>query len=561
MQMAWMGAKRRSKMTTSALDKLLKENPAMYKALMAQVACEKSLYKFTETMWEFVEPANPFVGNWHIETICEHLEAVTDGEITRLLINIPPGCMKSLLTDVFWPAWEWIHAPHMRYIATSYSAGLTERDNIRFRQVITSDLYQAMWGDRFGFSRDSFNVTKIGNNKTGWKIATSIDGMGTGERGNRVIVDDPHNVKDGESDAVRKSTLQYFTEVLPTRVTDPIKSAIVVIMQRVHEEDVSGYILRHDIGYEHLCLPMEFEEGYPQIPTCIGFTDPRENGGDLLFPARFPDFVVERDKKVMGPYASAGQFQQRPVPRGGGIIKRDYWKLWPEAGEEFLSDGKPIKKMEYPVMDYIIASIDTAYSAKTEADYNALCILGLWRKMNVPKIMLMHCWQKRLDFRGEVLPKLPGETEKEYRIRRKKAWGMLEWTAYECKRFGVDKLLIENRASGQTLGQEIRKVYRDEKWSTQLINPKGDKEARCYSVQHIFAEGMVYAPEREWAEEAISELEKFPKGAHDDIPDAIVQGVRWMRDSGWALRRDEIKAEDNARNKYTSGKKQPLYPV
>lgn len=548
-------------MSTEALQKLLKENPALYKALMAQVGCEKSLYKFTETMWEFVEPANPFVGNWHLGAIAEHLEAVTNGEITRLLINVPPGMMKSLMTDVFWPAWEWIRAPHMRYIATSYSAGLTERDNMRFRQVITSDLYQAMWGDKFGFSRDSFNITKIGNNKTGWKIATSTEGMGTGERANRVIVDDPHNVKDGESDAVRKSTLQYFTEVLPTRVTDPIKSAIVVIMQRVHEEDVSGYILKNDLGYEHLMLPMKYESGYPSIPTCIGFTDPRTEEGELLFPERFPISVVERDAKVMGPYASSGQMQQRPVPRGGGIIKSDYWKLWPEAGEEFQANGEPVKKMEYPVMDYVIASTDTAYTSKTSSDYNAIAILGLWRKLSMPKIMLMHAWQKRLDFRGEMLPRLPDESEETYRVRRKKTWGMLEWTAHECKRFEVDKLLIEGKATGITLAQEIRKVYNNEKWSTQVINPRGDKESRVYSVQHIWAEGMVYAPERAWAQEAIDECAKFPKGAHDDVVDAIVQGVRWLRDSGWALRRDEVKAEDKERNKYVSSKKEPLYPA
>lgn len=560
-------------MSNSALEKLMKENPALYKALLAQAACEKSLYKFTEVMWEFVEPANKFVGNWHLEAIADHLEAVTNNEITRLLINIPPGTMKSLMTDVFWPAWEWIQAPHTRYICTSYSAGLTERDNIRFRQVITSDLYQAMWGDRFGFSRDSFNITKIGNNKTGWKIATSTEGMGTGERANRVIVDDPHNVKSGESEAVRKSTLQYFNEVLPTRVTDPISSAMVVIMQRVHEEDVSGNILTRDLGYTHLMLPMEFEPDrkcYTFLPSQVTeealaidpepepfFEDPRTEPGELLFPARMPDFVVERDKKAMGPYAAAGQFQQSPVPRGGGIIRREYWKLWPEEGEDLVVGSS---RLEFPVMDYIVASTDTAYSSKTEADYNACAILGLWRRSGVPKIMLMHCWKKRLDFRGEVIPKLPDETDAEYQRRRKKAWGMLEWTSYECQRFGVDKLLIEGKATGITLAQEIRKVYSDSTWATQLINPKGDKVARVYSVQHIFAEGMVYAPERAWADEAITEMQYFPKGAHDDLTDAIVQGVRFLRDSGWALRRDEVRADEKDRGKHRT-KPGPLYDV
>lgn len=551
-------------MTAAALNELMKKNPALYKALIEQVAAEKSLYKFTELMWEFVEPSNPFIGNWHLEAISEHLEAVTNGWITRLLMNVPPGTMKSLMTDVFWPAWEWIHKPHYRYVCTSYSAALTERDNGRFSTVIQADIYRAMWGDRFKVKRDS--MTKVENDKTGWKIATSTEGMGTGERGDRVIVDDPHNVKDGESDAVLKSTLQYFSEVLPSRVTNPISSAMIVIMQRVRENDVSGWILERDLGYTHLMLPMEYEPDrkcytfLPSDPDTVFFEDPRTEVGELLFPGRMPSFVVERDKKAMGPYAVAGQFQQSPIPRGGGIIKRGYWKLWPEDGEEFDPSGAPARRLEFPTMDFVIASADTAYSAKTESDFNALSILGVFRLRSLPKIMLMHCWQKRLDFRGEMVPRLPDEDEMDYRLRKKRGWGMLEWTAYECARFGVDKLLIEGKATGITLSQEIRKVYNNEKWATQLITPKGDKEARMYAIQHIFAEGMVYAPEREWSELAISEMEKFPKGAHDDIPDSISQGIKWLRDTGWALRRDEVKAEDRDRNKYTA-RQAPLYDV
>lgn len=556
---------------TEALKSLLKKDPALYKALIEQVAAEKSLYKFTELMWEFVEPANPFVGNWHIEAICEHLEAITNGEINRLLINIPPGCMKSLLTDVFWPAWEWIHMPHMRYICTSYSANLTERDNGRFLQVVTSDLYKAMWGDRFAMKRES--MTKMENNKTGWKIATSTEGMGTGERGNRVIVDDPHNVKDGESEAMLKSTLQYFSEVLPTRVTDPIHSAMLVIMQRVRENDVSGNIIENQLGYVHLMLPMEFEPDrkcytfLPATPDTIFFEDPRTEAGELLFPERMPDYVVERDKKAMGPYAVAGQFQQAPVPRGGGIIKSKYWKLWPEdeAGEmheDFMDDGRPVKKLEFPRnITTVIASVDTAFTAKTSADYNALTILGMFELRGMPKIILMNAWMKRLDLLGEQIPRLPGEDERDYRIRRKKAWGMLEWTAYECARWKVDTLLVENKTSGITLGQEIRKTYSDAKWNTILINPKGDKEARMYSIQHLFAEGMVYAPDREWATLTIEEMEKFPKGRNDDLPDCMAQGVKWLRDNGYAVRREEVRADDRERDKYRGGRQKPLYDV
>lgn len=560
------------------LERFLKQDPAAFYALMEQVAAEKSFYSFVELMWPVVEPANPFIPNWHIGAICEHLQAVSMGQIDRLLMNVPPGSAKSLLSDVLWPAYEWgpANLPHMRYICTSYSASLTERDNIRFRQVITSDKYRALWGDKFSPSKDIFSTVKVGNDKTGWKLATSTGGVGTGERGDRVVVDDPHNVMDGESETMRKSTLQYFQEVLPTRVVNPKTSAFVVIMQRVHEEDVSGYILSKDIGYTHLMLPMEFDPDRKSIvflPSQLTdpnpeeipepfFEDPRTEEGELLFPARFPREVVERDKKIMGPYATASQFQQMPSPRGGGIIKREYWRLYPEGGEETGADGKPLKRLEYPPMELIIASADTAYTEKKENDPSALVVLGVYRSEGLPRIMLMSAWDKHLEFRGPDTHRLPDEEDWEYMARAKKAWGLLEWVGYDCRRFNVDFLLIENKASGRTLSQEVARVYSDAKWVTTLIDPKGDKVARAYAVQHIFAEGMVYAPDRSWAEKAITQCENFPKGKHDDIVDAITQGIKWLRDTGWALRREEIRADEEFRDDYSRRHTpKPIYDV
>src|SRR5262249_34997198 len=157
--------------------------------------------------------------------------------ITRLLINIPPGAMKSLTTNVFWPAWEWgpRDLAHMRYIGASYSHDLTIRDNLRCRRLIESYVYQRLWGGRFRLNDDQNAKVRFANDRTGFKLATSVGGLGTGERGDRFIIDDPHNLVDGESEAKRDSTLAWFSEVVPTRLNDPESSAIVIIMQRVHE--------------------------------------------------------------------------------------------------------------------------------------------------------------------------------------------------------------------------------------------------------------------------------------------------------------------------------------
>jgi predicted phage terminase large subunit-like protein len=290
---------------------------------------EARLSDFIHLAWHVLEPpSRDFVPGWHIAAICEHLEAISDGEITRLLINIPPGCMKSLTTSVFWPAWEWgpRDMAHLRYIAASYAQELSLRDNLRCRRLIDSSWYRGLWGKRVSLRDDQNAKAKYENTRTGYRLATSVGGIATGERGDRFIIDDPHNIRDGESEAKREATLKWFSEVVPTRLNDPATSAIVVVMQRVHDRDVSGLILARELGYEHLMLPMEFEPER-RCTTAIGFTDPRSEAGELLWPERMTKEVVERDKRVMGSYAVAGQFQQRPAPREGGLFKRHWFEL------------------------------------------------------------------------------------------------------------------------------------------------------------------------------------------------------------------------------------------
>lgn len=214
--------------------------------------------------------------------------------------------------------------PSMRFIGFSYDNALSIRDSVRTRRLIESNWYRGLWGDRFRLTSDQNQKLRYENDQTGFRIADYVGG-GTGERGDFLSVDDPHNVKDGESDAMRVRSLNWLHETLPTRLNDPERTVIIVIMQRIHERDLAGEILSCDLGYEHLNLPMEFEPDR-RCRTSI-FVDPRKHAGDLLFPGRFPRDVVERDKKAMTEYAVAGQFQQRPVPRGGSFIKRHWFEI------------------------------------------------------------------------------------------------------------------------------------------------------------------------------------------------------------------------------------------
>ena len=274
----------------------------------------KTLAGFIREGWHLVEPLMPLVWNWHIDALCDHLEAVTRGEITRLLINVPPGTMKSLIVSVFWPAWEWGPAglAGLRYFTTSYIIDLAERDSRKMRDLVASEWFQERWGATCTLTRTG--EIDFENNSMGWRKAMAFTSL-TGGRGDRVIIDDPHSVKTAESIVQREHVIRTFRESVPSRVMDPQTSAIVIVMQRLAEEDVSGVAIKLGLGYVHLMLPMEFERDRA-CETRIGFKDPRTYDGEPLFPERWPREVIERDKRTLGAFAWAGQYQQRPQAQG-----------------------------------------------------------------------------------------------------------------------------------------------------------------------------------------------------------------------------------------------------
>lgn len=240
----------------------------------------------------------------------------------------------SLLTRVFFPSWIWgpKNMPYTQFLGFSYAQSLSERDNVKFRKLIQSPEYKSIWGDRFSLVKDTNNKRKFSNNKNGFSEATSTDGTGTGLRADVVVIDDPHSVKQANSDADLNRALLWFRETLPTRVNSLENSATVVIMQRVSERDVSGEILSNDLGYEHVMIPMMFEPerkcytvvhpgGHKAKDGSLYLWDKREKEGDLMCPELFPEKAVAKLVQTLGSYATAGQLQQRPVPREGALFK------------------------------------------------------------------------------------------------------------------------------------------------------------------------------------------------------------------------------------------------
>ena len=518
---------------------------------------EDSLYAFLMNGWKYIDPA-PFAHGWPIEAVAEHLQAVVDGDIKRLIINIPPRCAKSSLTSVAFPAFTWAQrrksdtsGPGVQFLHASYSQILTLRDSTKCRRLIESPWYQTLWGDRFHLMADQNTKSRFDNDKGGSRLSTSVGSSLTGEGGNIIVVDDPNAAQEAHSEATIATTIEWWDGALSTRLNNAKTGAFVVIQQRLGEEDLTGHILSKEVGeWTHLCLPMRFEPERSFV-TSIGWEDPRKEAGELLWPERFGEREVANLERQMGPWTAAGQLQQRPEPKGGGVIKREWWQLW--------------ERETFPSLDYVIASLDTAYTTKTENDFSALTIYGVFSGGDQtaianrvigrdsetismikrtyteehPKVMLLWAWQERLELHELVLK-----------------------VSESMKKFKVDKILIENKAAGISVAQEIRRLYGHEDFAVQLVDPKSqDKLSRLYSVQHLFAEGLIFAPDRAWADQVITQVSTFPKGKHDDLVDTVSMALRHLREIGLLVRGDEFTAELEGQMQHSGSPPPSLYGI
>jgi predicted phage terminase large subunit-like protein len=274
--------------------------------------------EFVKRAWHVLEPETRLVWNWHLQAMCDHLEAISREKLhPRIIINIPPGCSKSTIISVMWNAWVWgpLNQQHKRYLSTSYDMENVERDCEKTRALVLSDWFQSLWPiELVRSSTTNFTTTTRGS-----RVGTAFRSI-TGKRGDILCIDDPHSLDGAESESERERAVRRFIEGGQNRINDMEKSAIVIVMQRLHEADLTGAMLAREMGYIHLCLPAEFEEDRRCVTPI--FSDPRTYEGELLDPQRFPMSVLTPLKKE-NDYMYAGQYQQRPAPREGGMFKID----------------------------------------------------------------------------------------------------------------------------------------------------------------------------------------------------------------------------------------------
>lgn len=460
---------------------------------LAQIDAElakRSLKEFIRQAWHVLEPVTPYVGNWHIDAITEHLEAVSKGQITKLIINVPPGHMKSLSVCVFWPAWEWIAKPHLRWLFASYAAHLSIRDSIKTRMLISSDWYQKFYGGAYSLVKT--NEQLITNNRLGFRYATSVNGVGTGERVHRVINDDLLNATDAQSDAMRLQAINHLQAMASRGVpTEPFGQ--ILIMQRLHQGDPTGWAIEQG-GWEQLILPAEFESTRRAV-TSIGFSDPRQQDGELLWPTLFDHGKVADLKKALGVYGAAAQLQQRPSPLDGGIIKAEWFKdrLYKNVPDNIV---------------YTIQSWDTAFKTGALNDYSVCTTWGITRN---GEYYLLHRYKAKIEF-----PEL------------KKAMVQL-W-----KLHNPVTILIEDKASGQSLIQEMQRPVPDPenpqvrcKLPIKPVSIDTDKITRVNAATTTLETNVYLPADAPWLPDYLDTLTVFPNGAHDDDVDSTTQFINY----------------------------------
>lgn len=444
---------------------------------------KRNFNTYFRACWKTIEPGVPFLDNWHVDTICDHLQAVTRGQIQHLIINIPPRTLKSSTVGVAWPTWEWIDKPSTKYLTASHAIELATRDAVASRMLIQSPWYQERFGMRYRISSDQNVKSRYTNDHRGHRIVTSVGAGVVGEGGNRGIIDDPHDPKKALSDEIRGSAITWHDHSFSSRLNDQQSDSFVIIMQRVHALDLTGHLLKIG-GYEHLCLPMEYDG--VRRKTKLGEYDVRKKQGELLFPRRFPKEVVNRLKTLLGSYAYAAQYQQSPSPIGGGIFERNNWKYYTVL----------------PHIEEIVISVDCAFKDLKTSDYVAI---QAWGRMGANKYLL-HRVKAQMGFGSTVTA-----------IRNVKA-----------KFPTANAILVEDKANGpaviETLRQEIPGVI--------PVEPEGGKVARAYAAQPEHESGNLWLPSASIdpdIETFVTEHALFPNGPNDDEVDAQTQMTNYFR--------------------------------
>jgi predicted phage terminase large subunit-like protein len=431
-----------------------------------------------------VHPGAVYLPNWHIDLIAEYLEAARHSQIKRLIINMPPRSLKSVCISVAWPAWLLGKNPKNRILAASYAASLSIKHSMDCRHLIASSWYRHAFPGVV-LSRDQKEKHKFATTERGFRMATSVGGSTTGEGGNFLIIDDPLSSYQALSQTCRETANRWFDHTFVSRLDDKRNGVIILVMQRLHQNDLTGYLLAKG-GWEHLSLPaLELKD----TTYCFGNFYKERKAGELLHAAREDAELIARAKIELGSHAFAAQYQQQPFAEEA-LIRRSWMGKYTNL---------PL------IIERTVQSWDTAI--KSDEIHDASVCLTFFESAGQSYLV-----EAKL-FRYE------------YPDLKRMLYALAE-------RWQPDVILIEDKASGQQLLQDAR---RDSALPVIAIKPKADKLTRFYSISGMIEAGRLMLPEQApWLADFESELYGFPNSKHNDRVDALTQYLNWLKNSHYS---------------------------
>lgn len=518
-------------MSEVAFDFEAEDIAALYTEYQAE-HCRMEMREFVKEAWHVVEPGKEFIGGPHIDSICDHLTFVSLGDIDDLVINIPPRHSKSTICAVMWPAWEWTWNPSVQWLFSTYAMDLTIRDSVKCRRLIRSPWYQERYGDVFQLSGDLNQKKRFDNTENGYRLATAVAGQATGEGGDRIVVDDAHNMREINSDTVRGGVIDWWRNVMSTRGNNPKRLGRVIIAQRGHHQDLPGHILATNSRAVHLNLPGYYKpktrcrtiaprdgrghDPETQPPAKVArFIEPLKKGeliwedwrkkeDDLLTPDRFgPDEMAQLEEELTEK-AFEAQIQQNPSAEGGNILKLVHWRKWEDP--------------ELPSFDMILQFYDTAFEPDEENDFSARTTWGVfeWEERAHPDLP----WQ--LKFNGQkrlcaIMLERMNERLSFPDLREEAKRSFALWKP--------DRVLIEKKASGHSLIQELRRA----ELPITAVKVSDSKIARAHAASLVLERGCMWYVDRKWAKEVMDQCAAFPADEFDDLTDTVTMAALWLR--------------------------------
>ncbi len=460
---------------------------ADHAALDVELVKRGGFYTFFRKAWAVIETV-PFTDSWHVGEVCNHCECVTYEIIKNLLINIPPGCSKSTIVSVAWPAWEWTIKPETRFIFASFDGSLALKHATMMFNLITSPWYVERWGNLFDSSTAKFAMGDFTNKAGGFRFSTSVGGKGTGRHAHRRVFDDPNKPGDalgtGKAvSAVLETTNHWWKHTMASRRVDPAKFSSVGVMQRIHEMDLSDQCIKD--GYTHLCLPMRYDPAR-HCETSIG-GDRRHEPGELLNPQRYPKETVDDMVKTdLGEAVAAAQLDQNPAPAGGLIFKETNFR-------HFTLSEQP-----FDMLDVSCLSIDCSFKDEPTSDYVALEVWGR-------KAALLYCYES-------VLERMDLEATIDQALLLLQIWK-------------VGAILVEDKANGPSVIKALRKRLPN----VLALDPKTSKPARAQAANtYYYAHSVHHLADAPWLGRKEQNLKHYPKARNDDDVDTTSQGVLWL---------------------------------